>query len=229
MKSKKNNINILVIFIILAIIGLIIYIIVHNRNKKSNPATKYIPNESSDDQWQWLVFVPQYPDDISIGFTPNKDNLGNLDNNQSMDTLDFYRMNYAIGGDNIMSKNLYIDQYICSFGPPGRWNSNKFNSNINIIGITNQILPQNPVKGNIPYPGNNMTLYLLDKKTGQMDSYNISRSVTLGTNNSYIIGNVTITNKFKNTSKNYSIMDYNTIIKNCPGVGISKPVFITFY
>ena len=108
-------------------------------------------------------------------------------------------------------------------------NPTTVNSNINIIGITNQILPQNPVKGNIPYPGNNMTLYLLDKKTGQMDSYNISRSVTLGTNNSYIIGNVTITNKFKNTSKNYSIMDYNTIIKDCPGRGISKPVFITFY
>jgi len=75
MKSKKNNINILVIFIILAIIGLIIYIIVHNRNRKQNPTTSDILTDPSP----FIIIVPKDPNSISIGFSSVVDkNTGNI-------------------------------------------------------------------------------------------------------------------------------------------------------
>jgi hypothetical protein len=207
MKSKKSNINILVIFIILAIIGLIIYIVLHNRNTKQNTTTR----GDNSINWPWIILVPKDPSYISIGFSSVIDNnTGNIDIVKSREALVSYRLNYLIGAKNIIANNINIPD--------------EFSSNNNVIAITNVVLPQNPVIGNIPYPGNNITLYVLNKKTGLLNSYNLSRSVTnnrINTNNLvYNIGNTILTINTMSTQLNYTIQN-GDFLNN-------KPSIITF-
>jgi len=209
MKSKKNNINILVIFIILAIIGLIIYIIVHNRNRKQNPTTSDILPYPSP----FIIIVPKDPNSISIGFSPVVDkNTRNISISESYNALGSYKMNYIFGGKKILNAlNIPGECF------KGGITIDEFSSNTGVIAITNVILPQNPQPGNIPYPGTDLTMYVLNKITGLMNSYNLSRSVTFKNN----YGNVNINNISNNTPLLTSINDYTNTING--------PVFITFY
>jgi hypothetical protein len=190
MKSKKSNINILVIFIILAIIGLIIYIVLHNRNTKQNTTTSDIIKS-----WpSWIILVPKDPNAISIGFSSVIDNnTGNIDLRESTNTLGSYRMNYLIGAKNIIANNINIPD--------------EFSSNNNVIAITNVILPQNPYPGNIPYPGKNIIMYVLNKKTKEINSYNLSRSVTLQSDKDYNADNTILTINTMSTQLNYTIQN----------------------
>jgi len=97
----------------------------------------------------------------------------------------------------------------------------EFISNTGAIAITNVILPQNLEPGNIPYPGKDLTMYVLNKKTSLLNSYIISRNVTRGSNRSYNYGNVNINNISNKTPLLNSIKDYTDIPNG--------PVFITFY
>jgi len=216
MKSKKRNINILVIFIILAIILLIIYIIIHNRNKKSNPKTNYSENST----WDWLVLIPKDPDAISIGFTPTKDVNGNLDLVDSKKNLTYSEMDGLIieydretygpivGGKNILDYDINIpDEYLNNVG----LTREQFSSNSSAIAITNRLSSENSVPGNIPYPGKDLTMYVLNKITGQMNSYNISRRVTRNQDVSidYNTGDIILKPIITNTEFN------NYDIQNC--------------
>jgi hypothetical protein len=225
----KSNINILVIFMILAILVIIVYIIVY-KNRNRNSTTKYTPYPIStpppikyEYPWSWTILVPKDPDAISIGFTPTIDkDTGNIDYIQSMNTLAFYRMNRINGGKNIITRGFFVGEYLYSIDLP----IDKFSSNNDVIGITNVILPQNPLPGNIPYPGINVIIYVLNKKTGLLNSYIISRSVTLSADNSsYDFGNINITPRLNNTTINYIIKDCDTKdTKNPP-----QAAFITFF
>jgi len=229
MKSDSKEKNIIFIFMILAVLVIIVYIIVYNKNRNRNSTTKYTPYPIStpppmkyEDPWAWTILVPKDPDAISIGFTPTIDkDTGNIDYIQSMNTLAFYRMNHINGGKNIITSGFFVGEYLYSIGLP----IDKFSSNTNVIGITNVILPQNPNPGNIPYPGNNVIIYVLNKKTGLLNSYIISRSVTLGSDRSYNFGNINITPRLNNTTINYIIKDCDTKdTKNPP-----QAAFITFF
>ena len=220
MKSKKNNINILVIFIILAIIGLIIYIVLHNRNRnrKQNPTTSDILTNPSP----FIIIVPKDPNSISIGFSPVVDkNTGNISISESYNALGSYKMNYIFGGKKILNVINILPQFFNSLGIT----IDEFSLNTGAIAITNVILPQNPEPGNIPYPGKDLTMYVLNKKTGLMNSYNIYRSVTVENkskkNYNYNYGNVNINNISNKTPLVNSIKDYT----DTP----NGPVFITFY
>ena len=204
MKSKKSNINILVIFIILAIIGLIIYIVLHNRNTKQNTTTSDIIKS-----WpSWIILVPKDPGAISIGFSSVIDNnTGNIDIIKSKQALGSYRMNYIFGAKNIIANDINIPD--------------EFSSNNNVIAITNVILPENRVPGNIPYPGINVIIYVLNKKTKEINSYIISRSVTQGSGTqNYNVGNTILTINTMSTQLNYTIQNSDYLN--------NKPSIITF-
>jgi len=204
MKSKKSDINILVIFIILAIIGLIIYVIIKNRNRNQNPTTSDIIKNS----FPWIVLVPKDPNAISIGFSSVIDNnTGNIDIIKSKQALGSYRMNYIFGAKNIIANDINIPD--------------EFSSNNNVIAITNVILPENRLPGNIPYPGINVIIYVLNKKTKEINSYIISRSVTQGSGTqNYNVGNTILTINTMSTQLNYTIQNSDYLN--------NKPSIITF-
>ena len=220
MKSKKSNINILAIFMILAIIGLLIYVILYNRNKKSNPTTNY-----TNTSWDWIVLVPKDPDSISIGFSSIVDkNTGNINLNESINALEKYRMNHINGGKNIIEYTSISDEYLNSV----RITKDEFSSNSSAIAITNVILPENGIYGNIPYPGKDLTMYVLNKITKQMNSYNLSRLVTYNkpvdtsSIGDYNIGDIILKPIITNTQLNYTIQNVD-IGKSPP-----QPAIITF-
>ena len=228
MKSKKRNINILAIFMILAIIGLLIYVIVYNRNKKSNPAT----NSSENSTWDWLVLLPKDPDTISIGFTPTRDTNGNLDLVDSINNLTYCEMDGLIiyydhetngpiiGGKNILDYGIEISAYLTNVGIT----KDEFSSNSSAIAITNRLSSENSVPGNIPYHGKDLTMYVLNKKTNQMNSYNLSRLVTRNPDISidYNTGDIILKPIITNTEFN------NYDIQNCI-YNRDTSALVTFY
>ena len=215
MKTNKSDINILIIFMILAIIGLIIYIVVNIRNNKTSSSA----NSNTWWKWDWIIFLPKDPDTISVGFSPTRDIDGNIDLVESKNNLIYSEMDGPIiGGKNILDYDIEIlPEYLTNLGIT----MDEFSNNKRAIAVSNKVSSQNQVQGNIPYPGKDLTLYVLNKKTGLMNSYIISRSVTLGSDRSYNYGNVNINNISNKTPILNSIKDYT----DTP----NGPVFITFY
>ena len=173
MKTNKSDINILIIFMILAIIGLIIYIVVNIRNNKTSSSA----NSNTWWKWDWIIFLPKDPDTISVGFSPTRDIDGNIDLVESKNNLIYSEMDGPIiGGKNILDYDIEIlPEYLTNLGIT----MDEFSNNKRAIAVSNKVSSQNQVQGNIPYPGKDLTLYVLNKKTGLMNSYNIYRSVTV--------------------------------------------------